>query len=119
MFASRVNPIITAFGNGTKRPKTRPSETAPYRDRLSTIIILRESGNVGSVGPWVLAQGAFKDPLGLRGPCPFSRTERLMALRMACVAAGLKSDSGIVAWGSLSPGVVVSGPLGGAPWRLT
>ena len=35
-------PINTAGGNGTKRPKTRPSETTPYRDRLSTIITLRE-----------------------------------------------------------------------------
>ena len=36
------NPVKTAGGNGTKRPKTRPSETTPYRDRLSTIITLRE-----------------------------------------------------------------------------
>ena len=38
MFASWGNPVKTAGGNGTKRPKTRPSETTPYRDRLSTII---------------------------------------------------------------------------------
>ena len=42
MFAPWRNPVKTAGGNGTKRPKTRPSETAPYRDRLSTILTLRE-----------------------------------------------------------------------------
>ena len=43
MLAPWRNPVKTAGGNGTKRPKTRPSETTPYRDRLSTIITLRES----------------------------------------------------------------------------
>ena len=42
MFASWGNHVKTAGGNGTKRPKTRPSETTPYRDRLSTIFTIRE-----------------------------------------------------------------------------
>ena len=42
MFASWVNPIKTGGGNGTKKPNTCPSGTTPYRDRLSTIIMLRE-----------------------------------------------------------------------------
>ena len=42
MFAPWGNPIKIAAGNGTKKPKTRPSETTPYSDRLSTIITLRE-----------------------------------------------------------------------------
>ena len=46
IFAPWGNPVKTAGGNGTKRPKTRPSETTPYRDRLSTIITLREWGNM-------------------------------------------------------------------------
>ena len=50
MFAPWGNPGKTAGGNGTKRPKTRPSETTPYRDHLSTIITLREEGNMREVG---------------------------------------------------------------------
>ena len=46
MFASWVYPIKTPGGNGTKRPKTYPSETAQYRQRLSTIITLREEGKM-------------------------------------------------------------------------
>ena len=42
MFAPWRNPVKRAGGNGTKRPKTRQSETTPYRERLSTIITLRE-----------------------------------------------------------------------------
>ena len=42
MLASWGNPVKTAGGNGTKRPKTRPSETTPYRDHLSSVITLRE-----------------------------------------------------------------------------
>ena len=42
MFAPWGNPVKTAGGNGTKRPKTRPSETTQYRDCLSTIITLRK-----------------------------------------------------------------------------
>ena len=42
MFAPWGIPVKTGGGNITKRPKTRPSETTPYRDRLSTIITLRE-----------------------------------------------------------------------------
>ena len=50
MFASWVYPIKTAGGNGIKKPKTCPSETAPYKQRLSTIIILREQGNMRESG---------------------------------------------------------------------
>ena len=42
MLAPWGNPVKAAGGNGTKSPKTRPSETTPYRDHLSTIITLRE-----------------------------------------------------------------------------
>ena len=42
MFAPRGNPVKTNGGNGTKRPKTGPSETTPYKDRISTILTLRE-----------------------------------------------------------------------------
>ena len=42
MLAPWGNPVKTAGGNGMKRPQTRPSETTPYRDHLSTIITLRE-----------------------------------------------------------------------------
>ena len=42
MLAPWGNPVKTAGGNGTKRPKTRPSETTPYRNNLSTITTLRE-----------------------------------------------------------------------------
>ena len=42
MFAKWVNPINTAGGNGTKRPKPFLSETTLYSGHLSTIIILRE-----------------------------------------------------------------------------
>ena len=42
MFAPWGNLLKTAGGNGTKSPTTRPSETTPHRDRLSTIITLRE-----------------------------------------------------------------------------
>ena len=42
MFAPWGNPVKTAGVNGTKRPKTRPSETILCSARLSTIIILRE-----------------------------------------------------------------------------
>ena len=42
MLAPWGNPAKTAGGNGTKRPKTRPSETTPDRDRLSTNITLRK-----------------------------------------------------------------------------
>ena len=42
MFAPWGNPVKTTVGNGTKRPHTRPSETTPYNDPLSTIITLRE-----------------------------------------------------------------------------
>ena len=42
MFDHWGNPVKTAGGNGTEKPKTRPAETTPYRDRLSTIITLRE-----------------------------------------------------------------------------
>ena len=44
------NPVKTAGGNGTKRPKTRPSETTLYMDLLSTIITLREMGNMRESG---------------------------------------------------------------------
>ena len=50
MLANWRNPVKTAGGNGTKRPKTRPSETTEYRDRLSTIITLREKGNMREIG---------------------------------------------------------------------
>ena len=50
MLAPWGNPVKTAGGNGTKRPKTRPSETTQYRDRLSTIITLREWGNMRESG---------------------------------------------------------------------
>ena len=42
MLAPWGNPVKTAGGNGTKRHKTRPSETTPYRDHLSSIITLHE-----------------------------------------------------------------------------
>ena len=42
MLAPWENPVKTSGGNGTKRPKTRPSETTPCTDRLSTIITVRE-----------------------------------------------------------------------------
>ena len=42
MFAPWGNAVKSAGGKGTKRPKTRPSESTPYMDRLSTIITLRE-----------------------------------------------------------------------------
>ena len=42
MLAPWGNPVKTAGGSGTKRPKTRSSETTPYRDRHSTIINLLE-----------------------------------------------------------------------------
>ena len=42
MFTSWENPIKTVGGNGTKRPKTCPSEITPCRDRLSTIFTLCE-----------------------------------------------------------------------------
>ena len=42
MFASGVNPIKTAGGNGTYMPKPFLSETTLCSGRLSTIIILRE-----------------------------------------------------------------------------
>ena len=42
MFASWVNPIKTAGGNGTKKQKTFLSETTLCSGRLSTIIIFRE-----------------------------------------------------------------------------
>ena len=42
MFASYGNPIKTAGDIGRGKAKTCPSETTPYRDRLSTIITLRE-----------------------------------------------------------------------------
>ena len=50
MFAPWGNPVKTAGGNGTKRPKTRPSEKTTYWDRLSTIITLREKGNMRESG---------------------------------------------------------------------
>ena len=50
MFAPCGNPVKTACCNGTKRPKTLPSETTPYRDHLSTIITLREWGNMRESG---------------------------------------------------------------------
>ena len=50
MFAPWGNPVKTAGGNGTKRPKTRPSETTTYRDLLRTIITLREYGNMRESG---------------------------------------------------------------------
>ena len=50
MFAPWGNPVKTAGGNGTKRPKTRPSEITPYRDRLSIIITLHEMGNLRESG---------------------------------------------------------------------
>ena len=46
MLAPWGNPVITAGVNGTKGPKKLPSETTPNRDRLSTIITLREWGNM-------------------------------------------------------------------------
>ena len=42
MIAPWGNLVKTAGSNGTKRPKSRPSETTPYRDRLSTIITFHE-----------------------------------------------------------------------------
>ena len=42
MIASWVYPIKTDGGNGTKKQKTCPSETAQYRAHLSTIIIIHE-----------------------------------------------------------------------------
>ena len=51
MLAPWGNAVKTAGGNGTKRPKTRPSETTPYRDRLSTIITLRTIGK--HEGKWL------------------------------------------------------------------
>ena len=42
MFAPWGNLVKAAGGNGTKSPKTRPSETTPYWDHLSPIITLRE-----------------------------------------------------------------------------
>ena len=42
MFAPLGNPLKTGGGNLSKRPKTRTSATTPYRDRLSTVITLRE-----------------------------------------------------------------------------
>ena len=50
MFAPWGNPAKNAGGNGTKRPKTRPAETTPYRDHLSTTITLRELGNMRESG---------------------------------------------------------------------
>ena len=50
MFALWGNPVKTAGGNGTERPKTRPSETTTYRDCHSTIITLREKGNMKESG---------------------------------------------------------------------
>ena len=54
MFAPWVNLVKTAGGNETKRPKTRPSETTEYRDRISTIITLREKGNMKESGRGIL-----------------------------------------------------------------
>ena len=48
------NPVKTAGGKVAKRPKTCPSETTPYRDRLSTIITLREWGNMRLSGRGIL-----------------------------------------------------------------
>ena len=67
MFASWVNPIKIAGGNGTKMPKTFLSETALCSGRVSTIIILREWGimresvhgsltRVPHSGPWDTTQ---------------------------------------------------------------
>ena len=50
MFASWGNPVKADGGNGTKRPKTRPSETILYMDSLNTIITLRECGNMRESG---------------------------------------------------------------------
>ena len=50
MFAPWGNPLKTAGGNGTKRSKTRLSEITPYRDHPSTIITLREWGNMRESG---------------------------------------------------------------------
>ena len=42
MFVSWVNPIKTAGGSETKRPKTCPSESTLYGGFLSTIITFHE-----------------------------------------------------------------------------
>ena len=50
MLAPWGNPVKTAGSNGSKRPKKRPSDTTPYRDRLSNIITLRERGTMRESG---------------------------------------------------------------------
>ena len=65
MLAPWGNPVKTAGSNETKSPKTRPSETTPYRDRLSTIITLREWGNMRESGRGILKrvpQSGLWDP---------------------------------------------------------
>ena len=73
----------------------------------------------GSVGPSVLARGAFEGRRGLGGPCLFSRPERLAAPLAARVAAGQQGDSGAGLGGPQSPALwrqaPWEGPLGGRP----
>ena len=67
----------------------------------------------GSVGPSVLAQGAFECFRGLIGPCLFSRLERPAGLLAARVAAGRQGESGAGARGPQSPALWRQDPWDG------
>ena len=54
MFASWVNPIKNPCDTFTKRPKTGSLEATPYRNRINTIITLRELGNIREIGNGIL-----------------------------------------------------------------
>ena len=61
MFASWEN-LSNYWWQWNEKAKTRPSETTPYRDRLSTLITLREEGNMRETGRGSLTKVPHSDP---------------------------------------------------------